>query len=276
MAGIEERALKLDVAVGTATHPWLRGHRINDVVVVPVVLVTEWFVRIARAFRPDLTVEALRDVSVVRGIKLRNFDSAAERFALSCRQVSNGHGAQLAVELRDAQGGLLYRAQASMAPRDGSRPAERAPAPPSLNDWGGAAIYGDVLFHSDDFRVIRDLDGVGPDGISGTLAGVREAGWTWEDWHTDVAALDGGLQLVLLWARNQLGGAALPMGIQELRVYEPLADGPVRCVARCAGRGAQRGTADVVFLDTAGRLVAELRGVELVLRPETKATGARA
>ena len=274
--GIEDRRLELDVAVGAATHPWLRGHRINGVVVVPVVLVTEWFVRLARAFRPDLTFEALRDVSVVRGIKLRNFDGAAERFALSCRQVSNGHGAQLAVELRDSGGALLYRAQASMAPRNASRISERAPSAPRLNDWGGAAIYGDVLFHSDDFRVIRDLDGVGPEGISGTLAGVRDAGWVWEDWHTDVAALDGGLQLVLLWARNQMNGAALPMGIQELRLHEPLAGGLVRCVARCASRGSQRALAEVVFLDANGRLVAELRGVELVLRPDANRVGVRA
>lgn len=164
-----------------------------------------------------------------------------------------------------------------MAPSTGATPSPTPSHPaPILDDWGGAAIYGDVLFHSDDFRVIRDLDGVGPDGISGTLAGVHEAGWSWEDWHTDVAALDGGLQLVLLWARTHLGGAALPMGISELRVDGPLAQGPVRCVARCAGRGAQRGVADVVFMDSTGRHVAELRGVELVLRPDRAAVGARA
>ena len=275
--GNEERRLTLEVAVSAASHPWLRGHRINQTVVVPVVLVAEWFVRVARAFRPDLTLDALHDVSVVRGIKLKRFEDHAERFVLSCRQLSNGHGAQLAVELTDAAGTLLYRARASMAPSTGAASVARPAHPsPRLDDWGGAAIYGDVLFHSDDFQVIRGLDGVGPDGISGTLAGVREAGWSWEDWHTDVAALDGGLQLILLWARRHLGGAALPMGISELRIDEPLAEGPVRCVARCAGRGAQRGTADVVFLDATGRRVAELRGVDLVLRPDGAAVGARA
>ena len=277
VAGNEERRLELEVAVGAASHPWLRGHRISETVVVPAVLVAEWFARVARAFRPDLTLDALHDISVVRGIKLTDFEARSERFVLSCRQLSNGQGAQLAVELADSAGALLYRARAAMAPRTGAPPAARPAHPsPRLDDWGGAAIYGDVLFHSDDFQVIRGLDGVGPDGISGTLAGVREAGWGWEEWHTDVAAMDGGLQLVLLWARQHLGGAALPMGISELRFDAPHAEGPVRCVARCVVRGAQRGTADVVFLDASGRRVAELRGVELVLRPARVAAEARA
>ncbi|MCO4774361.1 MAG: polyketide synthase dehydratase domain-containing protein, partial [Deltaproteobacteria bacterium] len=205
-----------------------------------------------------------------------HFDAQPERFVLSCSQLSNGHGAQLTVELHDTHGALLYRGRASMAPRDA---ASTAPAPspnPTLDDWGGAAIYGDVLFHSDAFQVIRELHGVGPEGIDGTLAGVHEAGWVWERWLTDVAALDGGLQLVLLWARDQLGGAALPMGIKDLRLHGALPEGPVRCIARCGAKGSQRGTADIAFLDADGRRFAELRGVELILRPDVAAPAARA
>ena len=274
--GSDARRLDLEVAVGASTHPWLRGHRIGGNVVVPAALVAEWFVRVARAFRPDLTFEALHDLEVVRGVKLADFENRSDRFVLSCRQVSNGHGAQLAVTLSDTDGRLLYRAGASLAPAGAAVAPQGSVPAPRLDDWGGAAIYGDVLFHSDDFQVIRELDGVGADGISGTLAGVYDAGWSWEAWHTDVAALDGGLQLALLWARSRFAGAALPMGFGELRLHGPPAAGPIRCVAMGTARGSQRATADLVFFDAADRRIADLRGVELVLRPDWTAPTARA
>jgi hypothetical protein len=138
----------------------------------------------------------------------------------------------------------------------------------ALERWGSAPIYGDVLFHENDFQVIQGLDGVSDDGISGTLHGVWEAKWGWEQWNTDVAAMDGGLQLLLLWARGKMGGAVLPMGIGEARVSmtEP-PPGQIRCVARCRTESKHQGMADVVFLNDAGDLFAELNDVRLILRP---------
>ena len=79
---------------------------------------------------------------------------------------------------------------------------------------------------------------------------MRQAGWTSEPWQVDVAALDGGLQLAVLWARERMGGATLPMGIGELRIGDaPVTEGPVRVVASCRKTSDSRATADVLFLD---------------------------
>ena len=142
---------------------------------------------------------------------------------------------------------------------------------PSLEDWGGAPIYGDVLFHTDDFQVIQGLHGVGDAGIAGTLHGVEKAQWGWESWTTDVAALDGGLQLLLLWARDQMGGAALPMSIGKTVVHAcaPPA-GTIQCVAHCEPAGTSRGRANVQFKDESGALFTEFQDVEFILRPAPK------
>ncbi len=271
-----ERRLELGVALGAASHPWLRGHAVGGAVVVPMALVAEWFARVAGALRPDLRFEALHDVAVLRGIRLPDFERSTAAFTLSARQVSNGHGAELELGLRAADGTPHYRARATLRAH-GDAPTDAVAAPTlRLDDWGGAPIYGDVLFHADAFQVIRGLDGVGPAGISGTLAGVRTAGWAWDRWTTDVAAIDGALQLALLWARRELGGAVLPMGVRELRIDGSPPDGPVRCVAHCVSQGRSAARADLSLCDADGRRFATLRGVELVLRPDAPPPAARA
>jgi hypothetical protein len=251
------------------THSYLAGHAIDGEVVVPMVLVLEWFSRIARAFRPDLKLQSVDDLKVLKGILLTDFEGQGDRLVLSCVQLSNGHGALLGLELSCPDGTLHYRAQAHMV--DTLTPALTDEVPnPSLDDWGGAPIYGDVLFHTDQFQVIQDLDGVGDAGIVGTLNGVDRAQWGWEPWNTDVAALDGGLQMLLLWARDRMGGAALPMSIGKTLVYvDTPPEGAIRCVARCSPSGSSRGLADVRFEDESGALFTEFKDVEFILRPNS-------
>jgi hypothetical protein len=276
VAGSEARVLELEVHVDRRTHAYLADHSIAGTVVVPVGLAVEWFSRIARAFRPDLHLRSVNDIRVLKGIKLLGFDTGGDRLTLRCRQLSNGDGALLELEIVGKGGVRHYRAQVQMART--SSPVLTGIAPkPELRAWGDAAIYGDVLFHGREFQLIEQLDGVSESGISGTLKGVHEAGWKWDTWQTDVAALDGGLQMLVLWARDHLGGATLPMGIGELRIADqPLSRGPVRVVASCRRTSASQAVADVLFLDQAGTHLSELRNAQLVIRPDRADTTATA
>ncbi|WP_441288834.1 SDR family NAD(P)-dependent oxidoreductase [Sorangium sp. KYC3313] len=261
----------LAVRADRATHPYLGDHAINGVPVVPVVIALEWFARAARACRPDLVVTELRDVRVLRGIKLAAYESGGEVFRVDCREVSNGHGAVLAAELRGPQGALHYAATIQMQQPEG-RVAPKGPAAPELGPWtaGGELYDGRTLFHGRDFQVIRRLDGVSRDGIAGTVVGLREAGWVAQPWKTDPAALDGGLQLATLWTQHVLGGAALPMSVGALHTFaEGPSDGPLRAVVRGQIVARDRTKADISFVDDRGSLVAELRDVQYVLRPDT-------
>jgi len=277
--GSEARTLELEVHLDRKTHSYLADHSIAGTVVVPVVLAVEWFSRLARAFRPDLHLRALTDLRVLRGIKLHGFDTGGDRLTLRARQLSNGDGAILGLEILGADGALHYRAEAKLATVAAALELSDASEAPraTMRAWGDATVYGDVLFHGREFQVIETLDGVGDDGISGTLRGVHTAGWKWEPWQTDVAALDGGLQMAVLWARERLGGATLPMGIGEVLIADvPVAHGPLRVVANCRKTSASHAVVNVVLFDGAGTRLSELRNTELVLRPDQPRVRAQA
>jgi len=268
VVGSDARTLTMDVHIHQDSHGYLGGHTIEGAVVVPVVLVLEWFSRLARAFRTDLHLESINDLKVLNGIRLTDFEGQGDRLSLSCEQLSNGQGALLGLKAVSSDGLVRYTAQAQMV--DTPRADAGATSPgPELNDWGGAPVYGDVLFHTDAFQVIQNLDGVGDHGISGVLDGVEKAEWSWESWNTDVAALDGGLQLLVLWARERTGGASLPMSIGKTMLHAAVPPtGSVRCVAHCRPSGKTRSFADVSFYDEAGERFTELRDVELIVRPD--------
>ncbi|HZI58486.1 MAG TPA: SDR family oxidoreductase, partial [Verrucomicrobiae bacterium] len=261
-------AASIEVRVDRQSHPYLDDHRVAGIPVVPVVLALEWMVRGANACRPDLTPTVARNVRVLNGIKLNRFDRAGEVFAINCQPSSDGNKAEITVELRGHTGTLHYSAVVEMAARLPVPPGP--PELPDLGPWTQSEIYdGHVLFHRERFQVIRSLDGISNAGIAGVMVGTSEVTWPDEAWRIDPALLDGGLQLAGLWTRQVLGGICLPMALGELRLYRlGLAAGPVRCVVHARKVFDVRAVCDVSFIDPAGSLIAEMRGVETVLRPE--------
>jgi hypothetical protein len=123
--------------------------------------------------------------------------------------------------------------------------------------------------------MIRSIDGISELGIVAELSGIDGAGWTSdasttadEAWNTDPRALDGGLQLALLWCKRVLGGASLPTGIGEIRIWAdtPFA-GPIRCTLTGREATGRRSVSDLTFHDASGNLVVEFVGVETHLLP---------
>ncbi|MEW5848464.1 MAG: SDR family oxidoreductase [Myxococcota bacterium] len=263
LGAVAQSAVSAEVSVDSQSHPYLADHRVGGKPVVPVALAMEWFARAAREWCPAGALR-LRDVKVLRGIKLEHFANGGDRFAVQCKPLGNGNG--LALELRGRDGALHYSATAEEISKQG----EPTKTPdPALGAWTGDAVYdGHVLFHGPRFQVIRSIDGISAEGIAGKLHGTRDSGWTSEPWHVDPAALDGALQLAVLWARDLLGGAALPMAVAAFESYvDGLPTGTLRCVVGRKEVHAARAVCDVVLEDETGRLVAALRGVETILRP---------
>ena len=255
---------RFDYVVTKESHPWLVDHSIQGKPVVPVVLATEWFARAARATRPDLELVAVKDIKVLRGIRMDNYP-AGETFTVTSRQLSNGNGAIIGLELKTGDT-LHYTAIAELA--DDARSAVRGPATPQgLEAFTDTVYDGHVLFHGPEFQVIRKLEGISDDSAAAQLAGVHEQGWN-AQWTTDVAAMDGGLQLAVLWAKKRLGGASLPTRLGELRVY-PGGPSKGRVTAVLVPRKVSGATtvSDIHFVEADGTMVAELNGVETCLRP---------
>jgi hypothetical protein len=192
-----------------------------------------------------------------------------DRFVVTAKQLSNGAGAEIGVELRGKGDVLHYSATVSMTTGAVAQP-EIEPQP-VLEKWTQAAVYdGHVLFHGPSFQVIDAVKGVSREGIVGTLSGTQKSAWAGEAWRSDAAAMDGGLQLALLWSKHVLGGAVLPMSMGEYRSYrDGLTEGPMQGVVHGRKIHDQRTVCDIAFSDATGQVVAEIIGVETVLRPDT-------
>jgi hypothetical protein len=127
---------------------------------------------------------------------------------------------------------------------------------------------GTTLFHGPRFQVIRSDLVVGLAGAQATVAGSRALGWEGASRQIDPAAVDGGLQLAVLWARQAGAGRTLPMAIGECRVHRPGAvEAEVRCVVIARRADDFTAACDVALIDPDGSPRVELLGVQLVRRP---------
>ena len=263
-AGAEARVQELEVKVPRGSHGWLEGHSIKGTPVVPVVLAAEWLSRAARSFRPGLALAALHDIKVLKGIRLGGFDNGGDRFVIQARQISGGRGTWLQLDVRGSAGTHHYSARAELLPELGTPESELPEL--ELGEWSGEPIYQDLLFHRGAFELIEEVEGISDHGAGGRVLGVERAGWpngTANPWQLDVAALDGGLQVAVLYAQRMLGRENLPTTIGELRSYRAApAPGVVNVAAYRRKVGSLGVTTDIHFTDDRGLRLAALLGVE--------------
>jgi hypothetical protein len=275
------------IRVDAETDPHLIDHAIDGQVVLPLVQVLEWFTRAAEALHPGKVVTCCKRVRVLRGVALTRFHDGGHSLLLRCAPTS-GDGIELTLcdasdprkrhysaELTLADGlaqpeeAQPEKAQPEKAQPEKAQPEKAQPeeAQPKLAAMATPdAIYGDALFHGPKFQVIRSVEGMDDSGISGMLDTTQSAAWG-GDWCTDPAALDGGLQLALLWAQHCLGGHSLPTSIGSYERFVVAPSGPLHCTLSGQVDGASRALSDITFRDAEGRVVAKLRDVETHRRP---------
>ena len=106
------------------------------------------------------------------------------------------------------------------------------------------------------------MQGISDDGVAARVLGVQAADWPKQDWQLDVAALDGGMQLAVLFGQRMLGGANLPTAIDSVRNYPTLpCAGPITVSAHRRTVSSAAVTTDIYFVDGNGHRFAELIGV---------------
>jgi hypothetical protein len=121
--------------------------------------------------------------------------------------------------------------------------------------------------------VLLRLDGLSAAGAEAVVVGARAMGWPGGPWWTDPAAIDGALQLAVLWACQATGDATLPMAVGELRVHRTgPALGPLRCLVRAGTVSDGQSRCDIVLFDEDGLPRVELLGVNLIRRPDLSVT----
>ncbi|MFI6515406.1 SDR family oxidoreductase [Spirillospora sp. NPDC050679] len=256
------RPLGAQVRVTGDSHPHLGDHVIAGSAVLPMAQTLEWFTAAACGWRPGSDGVVLRDVRVLRKATLPRLAEEGHRFDISGRRDDSG---DLVAELRGEGGQVHYRAVVASGPR----PAQAVEARFDCEPWDRETLYdGDVLFHGPRFRSLASVEGVSAQGARGTVTGLASLGWPEGNWRTDPAAVDGAFQLAVLWAERLLGGATLPMAVGEFRVRPAVpGSGPMRCVVRAVAADPGLARCDLTLTAEDGATVAEIRDLELVVRP---------
>jgi hypothetical protein len=251
------------VAVHAEQQPYLRDHRVQHQVVLPVVQVAEWFVRAAEGCRPGQRVTRLLDLRVLRGVQLPDFDNAGEAFLVRCAPVEHA-SQQLELALLDAAGVSRYCATVEVGSSDLDT-AVLATAQLDPERLVQEPSYGDsALFHGQAFQVIERLSCCEPSGAIAQLHGLNRAGWPPQCWATDPAALDGCLQLGFLWGLKRTGHRMLPLRIEQIIRYRTgPAEGTLYCHLDERESNSNRIICDLRLTDDSGALIAECRRVEM-------------
>ncbi|MGE4069930.1 MAG: SDR family NAD(P)-dependent oxidoreductase [Lysobacterales bacterium] len=255
--GAQSRIEALELRIDQDSHGWLEGHQVAGLPVVPLALVAEWMARAVRGWRPGLPLRALHELKVLKGIRLSGFRNGGDCMRIEAR--SRAGDPQLELRILGKNGVLHYSARAEFG-----RPEISAEARPTmqLEAWNGTPMYQDLLFHRGRFELIESLTGISDEGVAARLRGVAAAAWPDQDWHFDVAALDGGLQLAVLYGQRMLGGPNLPTSVAELRHLATPVPGPITAAAYARRVGQGMTTTDIVYTDASGRAVAEMLGVQ--------------
>ena len=258
-------SLAAQVTVAAPEYAYLADHEVAGVAVVPVATVLDWFVGAARAWRPEAGPVVLRDVRVLNKIALPRLADGGHRLVLRGHEATGRDGPTLDLDLRGDADLPHYRASvlASPPPRAGTWDTPRdLEAAQQLYD-------GITLFHGPRFRAIRAARGVSAAGAEGTVVGSAALGWAPSSWRVDPAAVDGSLQLAVLWAQRAGAGRTLPMGVRECRVYrEGALQDAARCVVHARQAGDSSAECEVALMDADGAPRVELLGVQLVRRPD--------
>ena len=262
LAMLERPAMerRFDILVGQETFPYLDGHRIQGKVVLPFVIAGEWFARAGRASFPELPLNSLQALRLLKGCILEHFEHRLERLTVVLEPPQQG---RITARLVNGQGRAYYSAVLPMA---AVLPEQLPPLPPAdlrhPVSIPGAGLYGRELFHTGPFAAIERITAMAEERCEVTLHGLVMLGWPQEDWITDPLLLDGALQATWIWARERLGKAILP-SVTEQVVWldgQPSARVMGRIVLQRKGRMGVIATA--WFLDETGGLLGYAQGTE--------------
>ena len=265
-SGLPAHRLRVD----RAGYPYLAGHTVSVVPVLPVVLAVEWFMAFARRVAPGATVRACENVRVFCGVEIDAYDQGGNDLVLSVAGAPCADRNDLELRLSDARARPRYGARArlgsvSARPRSFSRsgsatwpfPVERA--------------YEEHLFHTGAFRTLQTLGTCDDAGADAIAMGGRRTGLPPGTWQTDIALLDSGLQLALLWVRAQLGKPALPTSLGRLFIYRGgLYDGRAQVALRACAMDAKSVTFDASFVGEDGTPLAAMEDVQVHLLTEER------
>lgn len=286
---LQRNEWKMETMLHEKFQPYLMDHQVNGVVVLPVVMVLEWAMKFAKACLPESQFHSIQDLQMKKGVVLPEFSDTGRRMFLDGQVLIKSGGTVFNMRLLAEDGTVHYTVSALFEQNEGfSSPAGQAlslTVSPQLTvdqvaklhqeslqydtlqveqwKWPVADIYdGSLLFHGPTFQVVEAAFGISGESIAARLKR-SSSSMVSEFWLMAPDLLDGGLQLMRLWAIQNFQMWCLPTKVGSALVYRSLRIiDELFCIVHCRNIGNYGMIATVYFYDESGCLVAELRDVE--------------
>ncbi len=254
-----------------ANNAYLKDHMLDGKPVLPFAFAMELMAEAASAVLPGLSVKAIRDVRVFRGIIVEG-DGVELDVSIGPPQPGDGDAITVAVSIRHAGNEQIdsYRAVVELQAAPASIEVEvEAPAPLTepVPTFTVAEAYRDWLFHGPSFQLIESIEAIGPSGATAHLRATNAdvyTGGQGSKWLMDPVLVDAAFQMQLVWGRFQWDITLLPAMVSRLSVYHGLGAGELlRCEMRIR-REAQSPIShcDFWFYNAEGQLVGQLTDFE--------------
>jgi acyl transferase domain-containing protein/NAD(P)H-dependent flavin oxidoreductase YrpB (nitropropane dioxygenase family)/NADP-dependent 3-hydroxy acid dehydrogenase YdfG len=215
---------------------YLNDHRLDGKPVFPMAMALELMAEAAAAGWPDLHVVEMKDLQLLRGLVLDNGSRPVRVLAKpSGSPARDGLEVEVSIAGVAPQAPLHYKAIALMGPRLPSSPGRDDFA---LNDvvslpFSLEEMYRQWLFHGPLMAGIREIKGIGTNGIAGDLMPSapekclgRNAQGTWV---IDPVVLDSALQLIIVWTRMQWDMTPLPSRMRSYKRFGALSGQRISC-----------------------------------------------
>jgi acyl transferase domain-containing protein/NAD(P)-dependent dehydrogenase (short-subunit alcohol dehydrogenase family) len=246
--------------------PFLASHVVQGRVVVPMMLVSEWCMRLAASLYPDDVITGTSELKVFKGIQPVHFNGSGDLYHFDYTRAVSSSGEELRIEVRDDSGTLYYGVTVHV----GAAPAVGAPLPvPAYAEawnWERDAIYPGKLFHGADFQVVAALDGISGDACHGRLSRIPAALRNSRG-LSRMLIFDGGIQLAILAVAKWTGNtSSLPLGYSSLHLFANMpCSSEVSCELTRTRQGLMDSEWDVQFVNNKRELLAEIKGLRLYL-----------
>jgi hypothetical protein len=212
----------------------------------------------------------MKDLQVLRGLVLDNGPRPVRVLAKpSGSAAHNGMEVEVSIAGATPQAPLHYRAIACLR--------SELPASPSLKDFSLGdvtplplsleEIYRQWLFHGPLMAGIRDITGIGVDGIAGDLMPSMPErcleGNAQGPWIIDPVVLDSALQLIIVWTRAQWDMTPLPARMRSYQRFGALSGQRINCQMRIKADSAGHIVhCDVAFYGDDGQLLGLVEDAE--------------
>jgi NAD(P)-dependent dehydrogenase (short-subunit alcohol dehydrogenase family) len=248
---------------------YLLDHRIDGKPVLPLAVATELIAETVAMGWPDRVVTAVEDLYMLKGLVM-DAGVTAVRVVAEAQSTADTTRERVIVQIQGAEEPRRahYRAVVEIS--------DRLPHPPALERinlgsrvfaYSVPELYQNWLFHGPSFQGIAAIDAIGPLGVRARLKASVPSSFfarpVTGEWLIDPLVFDSGLQLLILWSRDQWDMTTLPSRFRCYRRYGVVGAGPAFCeVAIRPETSMPTIHTDIFFRDSNGSIIGVLEDME--------------